>query len=465
MKATERQLWWIAVILIALSRLPFIFYGYGSEEDAWALPLVTERIANTHHYEVSRLPGHPFQELAYTLIWDKGPVVYNLLTLIISTAGIGAFMLTLMHLRNKNWLFAGIALAATPIVFINSTNDMDYMWALSFMMISLYAIFRDKIVLAGIFIGMAIGCRITSGAIALPYLYLIYQLTKGDQRLKSALIFCASIGISTLIIFIPVLMNYGLSFFTYYEHFPIPGFAKNFYKGSIGAFGTIGFIVVVIFLLKILQRRKIIHHAIDKHHKITAQLLMMCTAAIMLYLIAFIKLPLKSAFIIPLTPYIWMNAAILLEKKEMRIAAVAMILSCFILGINLADPLRGSSVSKWSIEKEIAGQKIAIDPVSGVFSADISKRVQRTTYAKAVLQQTDTIQSKTYIIAGWWLADILVLQRGKENKNVVFGYYIEQDSLKNMKANNYQIYYLPQQEEFNDLRFKGSFTKAYAKAL
>ncbi|HQF29364.1 MAG TPA: hypothetical protein PLD36_12170, partial [Bacteroidia bacterium] len=153
MKATERQLWWIAVILIALSRLPFIFYGYGSEEDAWALPLVTERIANTHHYEVSRLPGHPFQELAYTLIWDKGPVVYNLLTLIISTAGIGAFMLTLMHLRNKNWLFAGIALAATPIVFINSTNDMDYMWALSFMMISLYAIFRDRIVLAGIFIG------------------------------------------------------------------------------------------------------------------------------------------------------------------------------------------------------------------------------------------------------------------------------------------------------------------------
>jgi hypothetical protein len=276
--------------------------------------LVTERIANTHHYEVSRLPGHPFQELAYTLIWNQGPVIYNLLTLIISTAGIGAFMLTLMHIRNKNWLFAGIALAATPIVFINSTNDMDYMWAISFMMISLYAIFRDKIVLAGIFIGMAIGCRITSGAIALPYLYLIYQLTKGDQRLKSALVFCASIGVSTLIIFLPVLMNYGLSFFTYYEHFPIPGFAKNFYKGSIGAFGSIGSIAVAYYLFKIVRRRKIIHHVIDNHRKISEQVLMMSSAAIILYLIAFIKLPLKSAFIIPMTPFIWINASILLEK-------------------------------------------------------------------------------------------------------------------------------------------------------
>lgn len=465
MKATERQLWWIAVILIALSRLPFIFYGYGSEEDAWALPLVTERIANTQHYEVSRLPGHPFQELAYTLIWNQGAAVYNLLTLIISTAGAAVLMLTLMHLRNKNWIFAGIAFAATPIVFINSTNDMDYMWAISFMIFSLYAIFKDKILLAGLFIGIAIGCRITSGAIALPYLYLIYQLTKGDQRLKSALLFCASIGISTLIIFIPVLMNYGLSFFTYYEHFPIPGFAKNFYKGSIGAFGTIGFAAVIYYLLKIIQRRKIIHHAIDNHRKISEQVLMMSSAAIMLYLIAFIKLPLKSAFIIPMTPYIWMNAAILLEKKEIRIVAIAMILSCFLLGINLADPLRGSSVSRWSIEKEIAGQKIAIDPVSGVFSADISKRIQRTSYAKAVLQQTDTLQSKTYIIAGWWLADLLVLQRGKENKNIVFGYYTEEDTLKNLKANNYNIYYLPQQEEFNDLRFKAKFTKAYAKPL
>ena len=222
MKVTERQLWWIAVILIAFSRLPFIFYGYGSEEDAWALPLVTERIASTHQYEVSRLPGHPFQELAYTLIWNKGPVVYNLLTLLISTAGIGTFMLTLIHLQNKNWLFAGIALAATPIVFINSTNDMDYMWAMSFMLMSLYAIFKDKFLLAGIFIAIAIGCRITSGAIALPYLYLIYQLKKDEQRMKSIIQFCVTIGISTLIIFTPVFKNYGISFFTYYEHFPIP---------------------------------------------------------------------------------------------------------------------------------------------------------------------------------------------------------------------------------------------------
>lgn len=465
MKISERQLWWIAVILIALSRLPFIFFGYGSEEDAWALPLVTERIANTLHYEVSRLPGHPLQELIYSLVWDKGSAVYNLLTVVISTAGIGIFMLTLMHLRNKNWLIAGIALAATPIVYINSTNDMDYMWAMSFMLFSLYAILKDKIILAGILIGMAIGCRITSGAIALPYLYLIVQLTKGDQRIKTAIQFCCSIGISSLIIFTPVFMNYGLSFFTYYEHFPIPGFAKNFYKGSIGAFGTIGFIVVIYYLIKIIRRRKIIHPTTLNHHEVSAQVIAMCVGALGLYLLAFLKLPLKSAFIIPLTPYLWMSGAIVLKKNEIRIAALAMMVSCFTLGINLADPLRGSSTSKWSITKEIAGQKVAIDPLSGVFSADISKRIQRTTYAKSVLSKTDSLNEKTYIIAGWWLADLLVLQRGQENKNILFGYYANEDSLKNMQRRNYRIYYLPQQEEFNDLRFKHTFTTTYAKPL
>lgn len=75
-------------LLIALARIPFLFFGYGSEEDAWALPLVAERIAKGGVYEVSRLPGHPFQELVYTLIWNASPVVYNLLTLIVSSFGI-----------------------------------------------------------------------------------------------------------------------------------------------------------------------------------------------------------------------------------------------------------------------------------------------------------------------------------------------------------------------------------------
>ena len=88
-------------LLIALTRIPFLFFGYGSEEDAWALPLVAERIANSGVYEVSRLPGHPFQEIIYTLIWNAGPVVYNLITLIVSSFGIYFFIRILQFLKQE----------------------------------------------------------------------------------------------------------------------------------------------------------------------------------------------------------------------------------------------------------------------------------------------------------------------------------------------------------------------------
>ena len=136
MTKLERTYFWFVVILITISRIPFLFYGYGSEEDAWALPLVAERIALSGNYEVSRLPGHPFQEIVFSLIWNSSSILFNLLTVLISTSGIACFMLFLRNLNFKHWLITGIAIAVTPIIYINSTNDMDYMWALGFILIA-----------------------------------------------------------------------------------------------------------------------------------------------------------------------------------------------------------------------------------------------------------------------------------------------------------------------------------------
>ncbi|MBK6642235.1 MAG: hypothetical protein IPG39_13920 [Bacteroidetes bacterium] len=87
----------LLVAIIFLSRIPFIFSGYGSEEDAWGLILIARNIAATGVYEVSRLPGHPVQELLLTLIWQWPAWLLNLLTVLFSTAGIAAFMLALKN--------------------------------------------------------------------------------------------------------------------------------------------------------------------------------------------------------------------------------------------------------------------------------------------------------------------------------------------------------------------------------
>ncbi|MBK6642234.1 MAG: hypothetical protein IPG39_13915 [Bacteroidetes bacterium] len=40
----------------------------------------------------------------------------------------------------QNYLYAGALLAAVPVIYINNTNVMDYTWALSLTLFSLYAI-------------------------------------------------------------------------------------------------------------------------------------------------------------------------------------------------------------------------------------------------------------------------------------------------------------------------------------
>jgi hypothetical protein len=88
------QQWMILLLsLIFVSRLPFIFNGYGSEEDAWGLILVARNIDLTGVYEVSRMPGHPLQELFLSGMWNWPEWSLNLLTVMASTAGVYFFML------------------------------------------------------------------------------------------------------------------------------------------------------------------------------------------------------------------------------------------------------------------------------------------------------------------------------------------------------------------------------------
>src|SRR3954469_14360115 len=105
-------------LIIFLSRLPFLWAGFGAEEDSWLLPLTAKHIALNGTYEMSRAPGHPLQELLYSLMWNAGPFAYNLVTSITSVIAVVFFALALRNLNFKHYLFAAFAFAFTPIVFI-----------------------------------------------------------------------------------------------------------------------------------------------------------------------------------------------------------------------------------------------------------------------------------------------------------------------------------------------------------
>ena len=461
MAAAEKKKFVLIILLILISKLPFLNCGYGAEEDAWAMRLVTERIATSRVYEVSRLPGHPVQEIIYSLM-PKQAFVFNLLTLLISTGGIIFFMLALQRLKIENYLSAGIAIAFVPVIFINSANALDYMWAFAFSMASFYCLLGNNFLVCGILIGIAVGCRITSGAMLAPFIYYAYSISNPGKRLKNILLLLMSACACSALVFLPVMNQYGINFFQYYEHFPLPSFAKSFYKGSIAVWGTIGVISLIIPLFLMFPK---VSYLLNKENTNYKHLIRTCCITIALYLIAFIKLPLKSAFMIPLIPFVILLIYLFFNQKQSMFFALAMIASCFLLGINLSDPVRAAPSSTLSLHASINHQSVSFDLLQGPVIADYLKRKKQMKYADEVINSVASFNHKTLIIAGWWLANILVQQKGKENSLIEWRYYLTEGELKNYIMKGYAVYYLPQQDEFNDLRYNSKFTNRYASLL
>lgn len=104
--------------------------------------------------------------------------------------------------------------------------------------------------------------------------------------------------------------------------------------------GTIGVGAVLVSSVYVIIRQRNIH-LIPLHRN----LFVTAIIAILLYLIAFVKLPLKAAFMVPLVPFVIVVFAVLLSHRQFKVFALSMIAACFLFGINLADPYRAEKPS------------------------------------------------------------------------------------------------------------------------
>jgi hypothetical protein len=73
------------------------------------------------------------------------------------------------------------------------------------------------------------------------------------------------------------------------------------------------------------------------------------------------------------------------------------------------------------------------------------------------------INKKTMIISGFWMNDLLA-KTDSLPSNILLVYYKDENYLSTKLGEGYEIYYLPEQDYFNDLCFKKTFTKKFAKA-
>lgn len=169
-------------IIFFVSRIPFIDLGFSvftnikTDFDSLAVVNSAYLIRYAHIYKVSRFPGSPFYESINSLLIGGGWFATNIATMIISFIAIILFgkILNILDIKNKALLL--ITLIFIPVIWINSTITMDYMWSLMFLLLAFYLLFTERYNYSAIAISFAIGSRITSGVMIIPILlYYIYK--------------------------------------------------------------------------------------------------------------------------------------------------------------------------------------------------------------------------------------------------------------------------------------------------
>ncbi|MBN8703535.1 MAG: glycosyltransferase family 39 protein [Bacteroidetes bacterium] len=441
-------------ILVLLTRIPFLFEGFGAEEDSWGLALSAYNTRGTGTYEVSRFPGHPLQELLYILFFSASPFVFNFFSALFSAIATVIFYEIVKIHKLKYPFLAALTFAFTPIVFISSTYTIDYMWTIAFILLSFLALLKNNYWVSGLFLGFAIACRVTSGAMLIPFLIYTWQNNK-TFYLNFFKLSIVCVLVSTLF-YLPIYMQYGQQFFDYYDQFPYPSLPKVFYKASFGVWGFLGFILIClsfsVFLIRYL--RKLL--TIDRLGKASLVVLL-------LFCISYIRLPQKSGYLITIIPFTLILLNQFLRPRLFITLCISIISSSFILGINITDKLRGSEHSEFALKKSISGQEIYLDPITGPLYADYTKRKNKKKYTESVLAKCKQATQKQAIICGWWYNE-LVVRNGFSvqcNNGLLLG-YANEFKMDSLTAQNYQLYYLPEQNIYNDLLFNIHFTDTIA---
>src|SRR5574341_176523 len=157
-------------LVFLISRIPFINLGFSAfvnptDQDVLAVVNSAYLLRYYHVYTVSRFPGSPFYEIINSLLIGGGWIATNAATVMVSFIAVILFgkILNLLSISSRSLLL--VTFAFTPVIWINSTITMDYMWSLAFSLLAFYLMLRRKYTYAGVAIAFAIGSRLTSAVL------------------------------------------------------------------------------------------------------------------------------------------------------------------------------------------------------------------------------------------------------------------------------------------------------------
>jgi hypothetical protein len=406
----------ILCLLVLLTRLPFLGNGYGLHADNWRIALAARHIAATGAYEASRLPGYPVQEYICSLFWKTGPFGFNLLDALFCTAASFFFALICIEYAIADWFLAALALSFVPVLYVNSVSSKDFPWALALLLAAWWCAMRKKPILTGIALGLAIGCRITSGAAALPIALILIDDAGNRLALRRLLITASISALVALIAFTPVYARYGTDFFNFYAEHAFPTPVQILKRMTLEVWDILGLLGLAIAAISAFARN--LRPPISSRH-LTAWLSML-----IIYAIAFICLPDEAAYLIPAIPFTLLLAWWLAPPWPFRVCCLLMIASPFLSAITPLAP---------------AGQILQ----------DRHDRISTDDQINGFLRFSTQVSGSNAYIVGSWQPPIDLLTADSPHPTTKYLYLLSQPELDQLSSQGWHVWYLPLMREFN----------------
>jgi hypothetical protein len=432
--ATERRTFLVVFAGVLVTRLPFLDAGYGDIKDAWRVASAARLIGTTHDYWASRFPPHPVHEIASAFLWKGGPLALNLATAVVSSIGIACFALAARRLRYDGWLPATAALAMTPQVYISSTTTIDYLWALSFMLAALLVALRGRSLAAGVLVGFAIGARITSAAMLLPLSLLFVLCGDRSQRLRHVAVLWASAIVIGLLWFVPAIERYGADALTFAEIADYRPY-DVVRRATLETWGVLGFVgLVAAALYAVFWRRR------GEQGRGPSRLALVWLCGLVVYTIAFLRLPHLPAYLIPAIPFALLLLHELVPKTAFTLACAAIVVAPF-LGVGRSGPEQGAIL------------------------LDRARRTELRDAADRFVADGNALDGDNVVVAGHWYAPVYVYVLERPDASTRYAYLLTAREAARARANGKALYYLPGARELNLERHRVDLIRYGARPL
>lgn len=421
--------WLVALMtaLVLLPRLPFLGPGYGHDPDAWAIAHGAWKIWTTGHYTFSRPPGFPLQELVCGLLWPAGPWALNGATALMSLVAALCFSSILRRVSTGDHLLSGLALAYVPGVFVNSVVSLDYLWSMGFLLAAVYAVLRERFLLAGALLGCAIGCRITTGGMLVPLAVLTVLTQPSGARLRSLARVCATTILVASLLFALVLGHERwhwdvLEFLRYHETlrrakapFPV---VQRLQSAPYDLFGTVGCValgvVASMALVRRLRRNAWPPVVTEQRRAMVAT----CLVAIVVAFATFLRFPFVTYYLLPLVPFLLLLAACFIGRRAWALVCVLLVASSWV---------------------DVGGHGFS----SGPMLEAQDKRESEYANGVQILEAIQGLPSESVVVTGFWTYQLRTMVHGMRVGPVQIVPRIASEEAYARFARNRTIYYVP----------------------